>query len=183
MCSIFLTQETALLYNSYPQDGVWGQYAMDQTAHQLSEVNFDVTHIQRPQAGVRNWRYLTASGLDFDLIFVNTKGPSSSFNLGDGDASVQDVPTLNTPAAVHFIHSWSAVTPDDRNTVGGRWLSHGVYAYVASVDEPYLQAFVTPQLLVQRLQMLTPFLIAARQIEAPPWKITKKYGSVKAQCL
>jgi len=61
---------------------------------------------------------------------------------------------------VHFIHSWSAVTPDDRNTVGGRWLSNGVYAYVGSVDEPYVQAFVTPH----HLQILTPFLIAARQI-------------------
>lgn len=172
MCSIFLTQETALLYNSYPLSGVWGEYAMDQTAHQLSEVGFDVTLIQRPQAGVRNWRHLTASGLNFDLIFVNTKGPSSSFNLGDGDASVQDVPTLNIPAAVYFIHSWSATAPDDRKTVGGRWLERGVYAYVGSVDEPYLQAFVTPQLLGLRLQMLTPFLIAARQIEAPPWKIT-----------
>lgn len=172
MCSIFLPQETALLYNSYPKDGAWGRYAMDQTAHQLSEVGFDVTHIQRPQAGVRNWHELTKSGLDFDLIFVNSKGSSSNFNLGDGDASVQDVPTLNIPAAVHFIHSWSAVTPDDGNTVGGRWLERGVYAYVGSVDEPYLQAFVTPQLLVKRLQMLTPFLIAARQLEAPPWKIT-----------
>lgn len=173
MCSIFLTQETALLYNSYPMEQVWGLYAMGSPAEQLRKVGFDVTLIQRPQAGVRNWQHLTKSSrLNFDLIFVNTKGPSSSFNLGDGDASVEDVPTLNIPAAVHFIHSWSAVTPDDRNTVGGRWLSNGVYAYVGSVDEPYVQAFVTPQLLAFRLQILTPFLIAARQIEAPPWKIT-----------
>jgi len=38
------------------------------------------------------------------------------------------------------------------------------------VDEPYVQAFVTPQLLAF-IEILTPFLIAARQIEAPP-KIT-----------
>ncbi len=172
MCSIFLPQETALLYNSYPQEDEWGEYAMDKAAYQLSKVGFDVKLIQRPQAGIKNWRHLTASALNFDLIFVNTKGSSSSFNLGDGDASVQDVPTLNIPAAVHFIHSWSAVTPDDSKTVGGRWLERGVYAYVGSVDEPYLQAFVTPQLLVKRLQTLTPFLIAARHLEAAPWKIT-----------
>jgi hypothetical protein len=172
MCSIFLPHETALLYNSYPEQQEWGQYAMDQAAHQLSEIGIDVTLIQRPKAGVRNWRRVTANGLNFDLIFVNTKGSSSSFNLGDGDASVKDVPTLNIPAAMHFIHSWSAVTPDDPKTLGGRWLDRGVYAYVGSVDEPYLQAFVKPQLLVKRLQLLTPFLIAARQIEAPPWKIT-----------
>ncbi len=172
MCSIFLSQETALLYNSYPMEGVWGMYAMGEPAEQLRKVGFDVTLIQRPQAGVKNWRDITNNSLDFDLIFVNTKGSSSSFDLGDGDASVEDVPTLNIPAAMHFIHSWSAVTPDDRNTVAGRWLSNGVYAYVGSVDEPYVQAFVTPQLLAFRLQILTPFLIAARQIEAPPWKIT-----------
>ena len=172
MCSIFLPQETALLYNSYPKDGVWGQYTMAQTAHQFSKVGFDVKHIQRPQAGIRNWRDFTKGGLNFDLIFVNTKGGSSDFDLGDGTASVEDVPPLNIPAAVHFIHSWSAVTPDDPKTVAGRWLEHGAYAYVGSVDEPYLQAFVTPQLLVKRLQILTPFLIAARQIQAPPWKIT-----------
>ena len=62
--------------------------------------------------------------------------------------------------------------PDDGKTVGGRWLERGVYAYVGSVDEPYLEAFVTPRLLTNRLQMLTPFLIAAREIAAPPWKIT-----------
>ena len=172
MSSIFLSQETALFYNSYPKDNLWRYYGMDAPAHQLSESGFDVKLIHRPQAGVKNWRDITKNGLNFDLIFVNTKGSSSSFNLGDGDAFVDDVPNLNIPAAVHFIHSWSAVTPDDRKTVGGRWLSQGAYAYVGSVDEPYLQAFVPPQLLVNRLQMSTPFLIAARQIETPPWKIT-----------
>jgi len=172
MCSIFLPQETALLYNSYPQENEWEEYAMDKAVYPLSKLGCNVTLIQRPQAGIKNWRHLAASALNFDLIFVNTKGPSSSFNLGDGEASVQDVPTLNVPAAVHFIHSWSAVTPDDSKTVGGRWLERGVYAYVGSVDEPYLQAFVTPKLLVKRLQTLTPFLMAARQFEAAPWKIT-----------
>ena len=172
MCSIFLSQETALLYNSYPQDGVWGYYGMDTPAERLSKIGFDVKLIHRPQASVENWRDITKNGLDFDLIFVNTKGPPSSFNLGDGDASVEDVPILNIPAVVHFIHSWSAVAPDDRKTVGGRWLSQGAYAYVGSVDEPYVQAFVPPELMVNRLQISTPFLIAARQIEAAPWKIT-----------
>ncbi|MBV9386323.1 MAG: hypothetical protein JOZ78_07840 [Chroococcidiopsidaceae cyanobacterium CP_BM_ER_R8_30] len=172
MCSIFLTQKTALLYDTYPRSDVWGLYAMNEAARQLSDIDLDVQLIQRPQAGVSNWRQLTANGLNFDLIFVNSKGSSTSFNLGDGNASVQDVPTLNTPAAVHFIHSWSATAPDDRNTVGGRWLEHGTYAYVGSVNEPYLQAFVTPQLLAEHLRRLTPFLIAARQVADQPWKIT-----------
>lgn len=172
MCSIFLTQKTALLYDSYPTSNVWGLYGMSEAARQLSDIGLKVQLIQRPQAGVSNWHQLTAQGLNFDLIFVNSKGPSTSFNLGDGNASVQDVPALNTPAIVHFIHSWSATAPDDSNTVGGRWIENGAYAYVGSVDEPYLQAFVTPQLLAEHLRMLTPFLIAARQIAVQPWKIT-----------
>lgn len=171
MCSIFLAHKTALLYNSYPDQDTWGQYGMDEAADWLSEVGFDVELIQRPAAGVRNWRRST-QGLDRDLILVNTKGGPSSFNLGDGQALAQDVPLLRSPAAVHFIHSWSATAPSDRNTVGGRWLEQGAYAYVGSVHEPYLQAFIPPNLLVERLRLSVPFLIAARQTEAPPWKIT-----------
>ncbi len=172
MCSIFLTHKTALFYNSYPnEEDVWSQYGMDKAAHRLGEVGFDVELIQRPEAGVKNWRRFT-QGLDRDLILVNTKGGPSSFNLGDGQAFVRDVPLLRSPAAVHFIHSWSATAPGDRNTVGGRWLEQGAYAYVGSVHEPYLQAFIPPGLLVERLRLSVPFLIAARQIEAPPWKIT-----------
>lgn len=171
MCSIFLTHKTALLYNSYPDEGAWGQYGMDKAAYRLGEVDFDVELIQRPTAGVQNWRR-SIQGLDRDLIFVNTKGGPSSFNLGDGQAFVRDVPLLRSPAAVHFIHSWSATAPSDRNTVGGRWLEQGAYAYVGSVHEPYLQAFIPPNLLVERLRLSVPFLIAARQTEAPPWKIT-----------
>jgi hypothetical protein len=171
MCSIFLAQKTALFYNSYPNEDAWGQYGMDEAAHRLGEVGFGVELIQRPEAGVQNWGRST-QGLDRDLIFVNTKGGPSSFDLGDGQAFVRDVPFLHSPTAVHFIHSWSATAPGDRNTVGGRWLEQGAYAYVGSVHEPYLQAFISPGLLVERLRLSVPFLIAARQIEAPPWKIT-----------
>lgn len=171
MCSIFLAHKTALLYNSYPNEDVWGHYGMNEAAHRLGGVGFNVELIQRPEAGVKNWRHFTKE-LDRDLIFVNTKGGPASFDLGNGQAFVKDVPLLRSPAAVHFIHSWSATAPDDRDTVGGRWLEQGTYAYVGSVHEPYLQAFVPPGLLVERLRFGVPFLIAARQFEAPPWKIT-----------
>jgi hypothetical protein len=70
-----------------------------------------------------------------------------------------------------MIHSWSASDPDDRNTVSGRWLVNGAYAYVGSVHEPFLSAFIPPKLMVDRLKRGTPFLIAARQLQSPPWKV------------
>lgn len=70
-----------------------------------------------------------------------------------------------------MIHSWSAAAPDDTNTVAGRWLENGAYAYVGSVNEPFLSAFIPPKLMVDRLKRGAPFLIAARQLESPPWKV------------
>ena len=61
-----------------------------------------------------------------------------------------------------MVHSFSLQRPDDANTVGGRFLSRGVYAYVGSVDEPYLAAFVPPALQVRRLAVGVPFLLAGR---------------------
>jgi len=74
-----------------------------------------------------------------------------------------------------MIHSFSLQAPDAAYTVGGRWLDHGVYAYVGSVHEPYLSAFIPPATLVQRLASLAPFLVAARQWPGDPiaqvWRI------------
>ncbi|HIK12242.1 MAG TPA: hypothetical protein IGS52_18615 [Oscillatoriaceae cyanobacterium M33_DOE_052] len=173
MCSIFLDPYSALLYNSYPlKQKPWEEYGLREVQRLLAKVGFRVNIIERPQATRQTWRRLTVEGLDFDLIFVNSRGSKSAFAVGDGNASVPEIRPLQAPAAIHFIHSWSATTPDDTDTVAGRWLEHGAYAYVGSVQEPYLAAFVEPQLLTQRLLLGAPFLISARQIDSPPWKIT-----------
>lgn len=172
MCSIFIDSKNALFYDSYPKEMPWLYYEMDSAASQLTQVGLNVKLVQQPEAGLVGWRKLTANPLNFDLVFVNSKGDKASFDVGNGSASVQDVPKLNTPAAVHFLHSFSATTPDDRDTVAGRWLENGAYVYVGSVDEPYLTAFIPPKLMVRRIILSVPFLIAARQLESPPWKIT-----------
>jgi hypothetical protein len=78
--------------------------------------------------------------------------------------------------AVSMVHSFSLQRPDDVDTVGGRFLDHGVYAYVGSVDEPYLAAFIPPAMQVRRLAAGVPFLLAGRMWpgESPMsgvWKI------------
>jgi len=74
---------------------------------------------------------------------------------------------------LHLVHSWSFKAPQKWNTIGGRWLQRGVYAYVGSVDEPFLAAFVPPKDLAARWCSFVPFLVAARHDEpnAGIWKV------------
>ncbi len=172
MCSIFLDVQSALLYDSYPHEGKWQNYEMTTAESLFSEQGLRVNLIQRPEAGVSNWRSLLTQKWKFDLIFVNTKGSKDYFDLGDGQAHVDDIPKLRFPAAIHFLHSFSAANPDDPNTIAGRWLENGAYLYVGSVHEPYLDAFVPPDVIAKRMDDYFPFLLAARHLESAPWKIT-----------
>ncbi len=172
MCSIFLEHESALLFDTYPNQPGWSRYAMNKPADRLRELGLEVQHIASPVATAAAWETLAPSGVTDDLIFVNTKGNQNWFEAADGvRVFVHDVPILNAPAAVHFVHSWSCFSPSSRNTLAGRWLERGAYAYVGSVQEPTLSAFVPPELLVDRLRSAVPFLIAARVWEFAPWRV------------
>ena len=171
MCAIFLDSQTAMLYDSYPKEGNWAKYEMEEAARELKTIGLDVQLVQKPESSLEKWRSLASKPWTFDLILMNSKGYPKSFQVGNGDASVEDIPKLQFPAAIQMIHSWSASDPDDRNTVSGRWLVNGAYAYVGSVHEPFLSAFIPPKLMVDRLKRGSPFLIAARQLQSPPWKV------------
>ncbi|MEG4587944.1 hypothetical protein QUA54_22400 [Microcoleus sp. MOSTC5] len=171
MCALFLDTETAMLYDSYPKEGNWGKYEMEEAASGLKTIGLNVEVVQKPESSLEKWRSLASKPWTFDLILMNSKGYPKSFQVGNGDASVEDIPKLQFPAAIHMIHSWSAAAPDDTNTVAGRWLQNGAYAYIGSVNEPLLSAFIPPKLMVDRLKRGAPFLIAARQLESPPWKV------------
>jgi len=172
MSAIFIEPNTALLYNSYNEEEPWKMYEMESAETQLKSMGFDVFLFQKPENNLKNWLKLSKFSWDFDLIWINSKGSPDKFFVGDKDATVDNIPQLRYPAAMHFLHSFSTTTPDNKNTIAGRWLDNGVYIYVGSVDEPYLTAFVPPKIMVERLEQSIPFLIAARTIEAPPWKIT-----------
>ncbi|MEG4455204.1 hypothetical protein [Microcoleus sp. N9_A1] len=171
MCAIFLDSQTAMLYDSYPKEGNWGKYEMESAASELKSIGLNVELVQQPEASLQKWRNLASKPWTFDLILMNSKGYPKSFQVGNGDAVVDDIPKLQFPAAIHMIHSWSASAPDDANTVAGRWLQNGAYAYVGSVNEPLLSAFIPPKIMVDRLKRGAPFLMAARQLESPPWKV------------
>ncbi|MEG3870396.1 MULTISPECIES: hypothetical protein [unclassified Microcoleus] len=171
MCAIFLDSQTAMLYDSYPKEGNWAKYEMEEAASELKTIGLNVELVQKPESSLEKWRSLASKPWTFDLILINSKGYPKSFQVGNGDALVEDIPKLQFPAAIHMIHSWSAAAPDDTNTVAGRWLENGAYAYIGSVNEPFLSAFIPPKIIVDRLKRGAPFLIAARQLESPPWKV------------
>jgi hypothetical protein len=172
MCSIFLDQQTAVMYDSYPHSSPWWFYDMAPAATNLEKVGFKTALFTTPNTGINQWRELTGDRIATDLLFVNSSGSPTAFAVSGGNAQVEDIPELPIPTAIHFIHSWSAVTPDNVNTVAGRWLANGAYAYIGAVDEPYLQAFVPPSTIVSRMLQSVPFLVASRQYTSPAWKIT-----------
>ncbi|MFG0329456.1 MAG: hypothetical protein ACF8PN_06090 [Phycisphaerales bacterium] len=170
MCSIFLQPESALFVNGYPEDdGAWAMYRMTDAATIFESLDFEVEHAAGAEGCVDPWR---RRSVDEDLVAVNTKGMRDWFDLRDGRLYALDVPALDAPALVHFTHSWSAAAPANRGTIAARWLEQGAYAYVGSVHEPYLQAFVPPLELARRWRASVPFLVAARQFDGEPWKIT-----------
>jgi hypothetical protein len=74
-----------------------------------------------------------------------------------------------------MIHSFSAADPTDPETIAGRWLAHGAFIYFGSVNEPFLAAFRTPQLVTELLTAGIPLVAALRQGEFErfdfPWRL------------
>lgn len=172
MCSIFLTHHSSLLFNTYPQSEPWNVYGMSEPAQAMRTAQFSVRECVGSDAQLAGWHGLRPEGLRSDLVMVNTKGMRNWAAMNGGTrAYAQDMPVLDFPTAVYFIHSWSAMLPDKTDTIAGRWLNHGAYAYVGSMSEPYLQAFLPPRFMTARVLAGMPFLVAARQTESKPWKV------------
>ncbi len=110
-------------------------------------------------------------GIDAELIMVNTSGNPEFFDLKPGQAKPADLPILWHPAAVYFVHSWSAANLANVEFIAGRWRQRGAYAYCGSVHEPYLQGFVPTPVVAARLVAGVPWGAAVRLEEGQAWKI------------
>ncbi|MCA9284102.1 MAG: hypothetical protein KDA22_02715 [Phycisphaerales bacterium] len=174
MCALFLPRGSVALFNGYPLDGAWGKYDTAPAAALLAEQGDATLERRGDDAGPDAWLELARTGWDVDLAFVNSSGNPDFFNLGGARMGVGDVPTIDRPLALQMIHSWSLARPGDINTVGGRWLSRGVYAYTGSVQEPFLPAFVPPGEVARRIASAVPFLVSTRQwndLFSRPWRV------------
>ena len=176
MCSIFLQRSNILFFNGYAQSRDRELYSLSEAALQADAVGFKTSVFQGEQGSLRSWLNLNRGGLAVDVLFANSSGRPEFFDLATNTRGhAVDVPILNTPLATQFIHSFSLQRPTSIDTVGGRLLDHGVYAYVGSVEEPYLGAFIPPALYMKRIINFVPFLVAGRMWTGPfskVWRIT-----------
>ena len=181
MCSVFLPRTTLWCVDSYTEGPQFSSYGFAQVAPVLKQTQLAHRIYQGREADLDSWRAWLETGFECDMLFMNSSGNADFFDLGvPGGAAARnrggpgDIPVLDRPLALSMIHSWSLMAPDERETIGGRWLDAGVYAYVGSVHEPFLPAFMPPSLQLERLINLTPFLVAARQFDGPfskPWRV------------
>ncbi len=162
MCSLFLDRNRVWLYDTYPGTGGWNTYGVIDATSKLNKAGFEAIAFERDRTNDKAWQSMLPGGVSSDVLLMNSKGNTDFFQLFSGRGSPGDVPILNEPVAMHLIHSWSMRSPQNEGTVGAQWLSHGAYAYVGSVHEPFLGAFVPPKVLTSRCMGYVPFLIASR---------------------
>ena len=178
MSSIFLDRRNIWMFSGYEKQGQWNVYEVSKPAGRLAELGYASLFFETGDADLASWIRLLRGAIPADVLFMNSHGSPRLFHLsGNQRAYPQDIPFSEKPLALQMIHSFSLKQPAAIDTVGGRFLDRGVYAYVGSVDEPYLSAFIPPGLAVERLAAGVPFLLAGRYwpgggMMSGVWKIT-----------
>jgi len=172
MCSLFIAPASAWVFDGYKDEQPWSRYDGTAAAGPLRAIRLDVALNDTPDNGERAWRLRSSPGVRAGLIAVNTHGGADEFNLEPGRCRPGDIPFLEVPAIVYFVHSYSAKVPGERMTVAGRWLERGVYAYLGSTDEPFLNAFVPTPAVMGRLASTMAWGAAVRYDDATEaWKL------------
>lgn len=163
MSSLFLQRRNVWLISGYPKTGGWANYRVEEAAVGLAESGYASLFFEGEKASIGEWRRLLLGTIPPDMLYLNSHGNANEFHLfEDARAVPQDMPFSDRPMTLSMVHSFSLQRPDDPDTVGGRALQRGVYAYIGSVDEPFLSAFVPPRLQILRLRAGVPFLLAGR---------------------
>jgi hypothetical protein len=178
MCALFLhpapDSGRAWLFDGYRDQGAFKAYDATAAADLLNKAGWNTRLLDAPRSSRDDWLRETERGVNADLILVNTSGNWDFFDLQPGQCRPTEVPTLSRPAAIYFVHSWSFQVGSRPDAIAGRWLLHGAYAYVGSVQEPFLQAFVPTPDFVARLLAPAPWAAAARTETgrfSTPWRV------------
>lgn len=163
MASIFLDTSGAWLFDSYPSEAPWSNYALAPAADIYGQLGLDVLINTSARRGLDEFLLRAREAIDVGFVAMNTKGRMAEFHLSPGRAAGRDVPILARPTAAYVIHSFSAQRPGVDTSVAGAWLSRGAFAYMGSVAEPGLQSFVPQVTYAARLGSLFPFGAAGRE--------------------
>jgi hypothetical protein len=177
MCSLFLQPQSALLFDGYDEnDKDFRPFAMRVAVPRLPR-EMAITLVNGPKADLAGWHRQEDPINEFGLVYVNTHGNPTNFNLAASSLAVTaDIPP-SVPSIVIYNHSFSAADPDNPETLAGAWLSGGAYLYFGSLNEPYIQSFRTPGLVASLLHEGIPIGAALRMgpDENPafgtPWRL------------
>ena len=168
MCSLFLRPSTALLYNTYKEaEKPWSGYSM---LGSVPKINAIVPANQKngERATLAGWHQTFDPSNKFGLILLNTHGGPTEFHLESGPGQTADIPE-SAPTALLMIHSFSAESPQDPQTLAGRWLANGAYLFFGSLNEPFLEAFRSPKLVSSFLAENLPVVSAVRRLTTEPY--------------
>lgn len=172
MSNLFSHDRRAWLFDGYPDESPWNQYAMASAREVLTAPKWsDVAVDKAPSGGRLQFLARGHAPLLAELIMVTTKGLRNTFELTPGVGRPGDLPILQHPSAVYFVHSFSAAEPWGAHTIAARWFDRGAFAYVGAIDEPTLGGFSTPRQVADLLNFTSPWGAAVRQRGARPWKI------------
>ncbi|MFM7592712.1 MAG: hypothetical protein ACKO85_13075 [Isosphaeraceae bacterium] len=174
MCGLFLQPSNALLFNGYgPTDPKSKGYPLATATSRLDSFGFR-SELAR-DGTLAAWRKSFFPTNEAGLIFVNSSGEPTAFNLQGSTGTTWDVP-WSVPTRIHIIHSFSAADAADPYTIAGRWLANGAYGYFGSVNEPYLQSFRSAGLITDCLMRGLPWAASVRQnpgreMFGQPWRL------------
>ncbi len=181
MCSLFIQPRSAWIFDAYSSENPWNQWDGTTTADLIRSTEVDgqpsFTDIKlsdEPSQSLAVWRLGAQTGIGGEtgaLALVNTSGNADFFDLEPGRGLAGDVPLMVSPSLVHFVHSWSMLFPSKRETIGGRWIERGAFAYVGAVQEPGLTGFVPTPTFAGRLLSTAPLAAAARTVSTPPGRV------------
>ncbi len=176
MCALFLQPDSAWMINGYDAPGDdakskgFAAYNPMQAVKHLDKAGIRST-AEDTKDPLRALRARAREGINAGLIQFCTAGQRGVFMLKGAETAASEIPPLRIPAVVHFIHSFSAQDLSDKTSIAARFLENGAYAYVGSVDEPFLTAFQTPEAFAVRMLAPAPLGAAARVDSPRPWKI------------
>lgn len=171
MCALFLRPHSTWTFDGYASTEPWVRWDGTRASKVFDDAGLLAMLDDEPRNTAADWKLRAERPVHAGIILINSSGNRGWFDLAGSRARAGDVPLLDVPAVVHMVHSWSAVAPGRPNTVAGRWLERGVFAYIGSVHEPYLQAFVPTPLVAKRLLTGMAFGAVGRLDDSPVWRI------------
>ncbi|HMN96261.1 MAG TPA: hypothetical protein PKC43_08110 [Phycisphaerales bacterium] len=185
MSGLFSTVRAATFVSGYRDEPPWSAFDPGPGAEILRRAGFEARMRTGPAGDVETWRRSLPRGWKTDLLLVNSGGNAEYMILAnDAQLRAHEMPLLDAPVAMQMVHSWSLRAPASPGTIGGRFLRNGAYAYVGSVEEPFLPAFVPPSIVADRLSVGVPLLVAARHWEGDGsslWRVAT-IGDPLARC-